>query len=102
MELAAEIDSDVYKKDSSAEDNEVEEELQEEQEEASVCVKSNWGLKQCARISRDVHRFTRHEKGLRKSYALTIDKKPGPLSVFMLHITAIIPLLEKRPFFVRS
>jgi hypothetical protein len=40
-------------------DNEVEaEELQEEQEEASVGEKSNWGHQQCAQSSRDAHRFT--------------------------------------------
>jgi hypothetical protein len=36
MELAADTDSDAYKKDRNVQDNEAEAELQEKQEEASV------------------------------------------------------------------
>jgi hypothetical protein len=48
MELAADIDSVAYEEDISVEHNEVEAELQEEQEEAGVGEKSNWGLQQHA------------------------------------------------------
>jgi hypothetical protein len=40
--------------------------------------------------------------GLRKSEALTINKEPNSLSVFILYFTAVIPLLGKRPVWVRS
>jgi hypothetical protein len=49
------------------EDNEVKAELQEEWEEASVGEKLIWGLLQRAGSSRDAHRFTGHERGLRKA-----------------------------------
>lgn len=35
-------------------------------EEAIIGEKSDWGLPQCEEGSRDVHRFNRHERGLRK------------------------------------
>jgi hypothetical protein len=95
IELAAGTDSDAYKEDSSMEDNEVEAELQEEQEEASVGEKLSWGLEQCAGSNGDAHRFTGHERGLRKSEALTIDKVSSSLSVFMLYFTSVIPLLGR-------
>jgi hypothetical protein len=64
--------------------------------------KSNWGLPQCAGSSRDVHRFTGHEGGLRKSEVPTTDKQSSPLSIYMLYLTAVIPLVGKQPVLVRS
>jgi hypothetical protein len=52
--------------DRTVEDNEAEAELQE-QEEATVGEKSNCGLLQSVESSRNVHRFTGYDKGLRKS-----------------------------------
>jgi hypothetical protein len=49
----------------------------------------NWGLPQCAGSSRDSHRFTGHETGLRKSEALTVNKESSPLNIFMLCFTAV-------------
>jgi hypothetical protein len=68
MKLAAGTDSDACEEDRSVEDSEVEaEEVQEEEEEATVGEKSNWGLPQRAGSSTDSHRFSGHEKGLRKT-----------------------------------
>jgi hypothetical protein len=92
MELAADTDSDAYEEDSCVEDNEVEAELQEEQEEAIVGEKSNWRLQQNAGSSRNAHRCTGHERGLRKSEALIINMDS---SIFMLYFTAVIPLLVR-------
>jgi hypothetical protein len=83
------------------EDNEVEAKLQE-QEEATVDVKSNWGLSQHAGSSRDTHRFTGHAKGLRKCKAPTTHKVSSPLRIVMLYCTAIITLLEEKAVPVRS
>jgi hypothetical protein len=57
MGLAANTDSHTYEEDASVDDNEVEAELQEKQEEASVG--------QCEGSSRDPHRFTERERSLR-------------------------------------
>jgi hypothetical protein len=89
IELAADTDSVAYE-----EDNVAEAELQEEQKNASVGGKSNWGLQQHAGSSR--------ERGLRKNEALTIDKDSSPLSIVMLCFIAVIPVLGKRPLLVRS
>jgi hypothetical protein len=71
-------------------------------EEVSVGEKLNWRLPQHARSSRNADRFTGHERGLRNSKSLTIDKELSPLSVFMLYFTAVITQLWKRPVLVRS
>jgi hypothetical protein len=71
MELA---DSDAYEEDSCVEVNEGEAELCKEQEEARVGDKSNWELPQHAGSSRDIYRSTGHERSLKKSKAVPIDK----------------------------
>lgn len=38
---------------------------------------SQTGFPQCAKINRDIHRFTEQETGMKKSKALTIDKEPS-------------------------
>jgi hypothetical protein len=60
------------------------------------------GLSQCAGCSQNAHRFTGHERGLRKIKTSTMDKESSPRSMFMLYFTPVIPLLGKRPVLVRS
>jgi hypothetical protein len=60
----------------------------------------NWGLQQHAGSSRNAHRYTGLETGMRKSEALITDKDSSPLSVVILCFTAVIPLLWKRPVLV--
>jgi hypothetical protein len=103
MELAADTNSDAYEEDSNVEDNDVEAEfIQEEQEEVSVGEKLNWQLPHHAGSSKGVHRFTGHERDLRKSEASAIDKETSPLCTVLLSSTAVIPFLRKRPVLMRS
>jgi hypothetical protein len=76
--FAADTGLDAYEEDSSVEDNEIEAELQDKQDEASVGEKSYWGLQQCVGSSSDAQIFAGHERGLRKSEAATTDKESSP------------------------
>jgi hypothetical protein len=91
MQSAVHTNSDAYE-DRTVEDNEAE--LQE-QEEATVGEKSNWGLLQSVESSRDVHRFTGYDKDLRKSEDPVISMESNPLSLTCC-FTAVIPLLLVR------